>query len=108
MTHDTDPAATLWRAATMVSGTGRIQPSSGHRQHSQLGSEECQPPVSPHHEWLMVASTSTVCTHSPATRSGQLKMFKKTAVEKRLRKISKQEAASVKLLEKQVDVDRVR
>ena len=30
-------------------------------------------------------------------------MFKKTAVEKRLRKISKQEAASVKLLEKQVD-----
>ena len=56
----------------------------------------------------MVASTSTVCTHSPATRSGQLKMFKKTAVEKRLRKISKQEAASVKLLEKQVDVDRVR
>ena len=106
MTHDT--AATLWRAATMVSGTGRIQPSSGHRQHSQLGSEECQPPVSPHREWLMVASTSTVCTHSPATRSGQLKMFKKTAVEKRLRKISKQEAASVKLLEKQVDVDRVR
>ena len=80
-----------------------IPPSSGHRQHSQLGSEECQPPVSPHHEWLMVAST--VCTHSPATRSGQLKMFKKTAVEKRLRKISKQEAASVKLLEKQVDVD---
>ena len=107
MTHD--PAATLWRAATMVSGTGRIQPSSGHRQHSQLGSEECQPTVSPHHEWLMVASTSTLPdTDSPATRSGQLKMFKKTAVEKRLRKISKQEAASVKLLEKQVVVDRVR
>ena len=54
----------------------------------------------------MVASTSTLPdTDSPATRSGQLKMFKKTAVEKRLRKISKQEAASVKLLEKQVDVD---
>ena len=51
----------------------------------------------------MVASTSTVCTDSPATHSRQLKMFKKTAVEKRLRKISKQEAASVKLLEKQVD-----
>ena len=55
----------------------------------------------------MVASTSTspgsVCTDSPAAHSRQVKMFKKTAVEKRLRKISKQEAASVKLLEKQVD-----
>ena len=52
----------------------------------------------------MVASTSTVCTDSPAAHSRQLKMFKKTAVEKRLRKISKQEAASVKLLEKQVEI----
>ena len=32
-------------------------------------------------------------------------MFKKSAVEKRLRKISKQEAASVKLLEKQVNAN---
>ena len=31
-------------------------------------------------------------------------MFKKSAVEKRLRKISKQEAANVKLLEKQVNI----
>ena len=33
-------------------------------------------------------------------------MFKKSAVEKRLRKISKQEALNVKLLEKQVRLSR--
>ena len=33
-----------------------------------------------------------------------LTMFKKSGVEKRLRKISKQEAESVKLLEKQVEI----
>ena len=32
----------------------------------------------------------------------QLRMFKKSGVEKRLRKISRQEAESVRLLEKQV------
>ena len=35
-------------------------------------------------------------------------MFKRSGVEKRLRKISKQEALSVKLLEKQVTVEQVR
>jgi len=34
-------------------------------------------------------------------------MFKKNAFEKRLRKISKQEAANVKLLEKQVQLQTV-
>ena len=51
----------------------------------------------------MLVSLHTVNTVNTAHRA-RLVMFKKSAVEKRLRKISKQEALNVKLLEKQVRV----
>ena len=51
----------------------------------------------------MLVSLHTVNTVNTANRA-HLVMFKKSAVEKRLRKISKQEALNVKLLEKQVSL----
>ena len=40
VTHDTDPAATLWRAATMVSGTGRIQYTAEQRTQATQSAGE--------------------------------------------------------------------